>query len=197
MTTLSTEILPWWDREVDQHGKPIRADVRSAARQLWKNACRKTRALIGEPCEAAGLMERAVAEVSRYLDQRSAPVCSETAVGLLMCAFNRSLRRHAGQLRRLELADNESHLQVPVWHQQCASKEDCRIDAENTVRRLNQRTQDMYQLRRAGYDWNEIALVFASSPAAMRAEFSREIRRVGTELRKVCQPPDTARCEAK
>src|SRR6185312_10949911 len=51
------ESLSWWDRDVDSEGKPIRADVRSAARDLWDYACEQARTFLGDASEAPELME--------------------------------------------------------------------------------------------------------------------------------------------
>ena len=51
------ESLSWWDRDVDSEGKPIRADVRSAARDLWDYACEQARMFLGDASEAPELME--------------------------------------------------------------------------------------------------------------------------------------------
>ena len=66
-------ILVWWDRDVDQAGRPIRPDVRLAGREIWEQACRRTEALLDDHGPAAELMENSVAQVSRYLDRIGAP----------------------------------------------------------------------------------------------------------------------------
>ena len=65
---------------MDPTGKPIRLDVRSAAREVWNDACNQTRALLGEPCEAGGLMERSVSQISRYLTAAEWPAFRRTRV---------------------------------------------------------------------------------------------------------------------
>lgn len=85
--------LPWWDREFDAAGKPLRVDVRNAACKLWNDACKQTQYLLGEPYDAAELMERSVAQVSRYLDQRAIPLFNQDLSALLICAFCRCLQK--------------------------------------------------------------------------------------------------------
>jgi len=72
--------------------------------------------------------------------------------------------------------------------QRRTSKEDCKLDAEKAAKQLSRRVQDLYEFRRAGYEWNEIAQIFATTPAAARAEFSRDIKRVRAEIEKKRQP---------
>lgn len=172
------ETLSWWDRDLDPAGNPIRADVRSAARELWSQACQQTRSFLGDLSDAPGLMEASVIQVSHYLDRRTAPLFEQDARALLACAFYRRLRRQLAKLRRLELAGDVSHLAVPRVGRSCVSKEDCHIDAEKVVRQLSDRARQMYELRNAGYGWKEIAEQFEISDAAARAEFSRELRRL-------------------
>jgi hypothetical protein len=76
-------ILVWWDREVDQAGRPIRRDVRLAGHEIWEQACQRTQALLDDHGAAAELMENSVAQVSRYLDRIGAPESSPKH-GLLM-----------------------------------------------------------------------------------------------------------------
>lgn len=183
MNTLSGKGPLWWDRELDPTGKPIRLDVRSAAREVWNDACNQTRSLLGEPCEAAGLMERSVAQISRYLNRRGLPMFSQDTSGLLMCAFCRGLRRHLAKLRRIELATDMNALSETRSPQSCTSKEDCHLDAEKATRQLSERGRKMYELRDAGFEWKEIAAILHMTDAAARAEFSRELKRARIKMK--------------
>ena len=100
----------WWDRERDCSGRQIRADVRAAAHEVWPNACRQTQSLLGDMSEAAELMEKSVAQVSKYLDRAGADPFSQNTRGILMCAFCRSLRRYAMKLKRLQLVGGSAEL---------------------------------------------------------------------------------------
>jgi hypothetical protein len=173
----------WWDRELDPTGKLIRLDVRSAAREVWSDACNQTRALLGEPCEAAGLMERSVAQISRYLNRRGVATFSQDTNGLLMCAFRRALRRHVARLRRVELAPDLSEASERPPARSCTTEEDCRLDAEKAARELSERGRQMYQLRHAGFEWREVAQKLNTTDAAARAEFSRELKRARMKIK--------------
>jgi DNA-directed RNA polymerase specialized sigma24 family protein len=188
MTTLSGKNPAWWDQELDPTGKPIRLDVRSAAREVWNDACTQARALLGEPCEAAGLMERSVVQISRYLNRRGLATFSQDTSSLLMCAFCRALRRHVVRLRRIELAPDLSEASERPPTRSCTTEEDCRLDAEKAARQLSARGRQMYKLRHAGFEWREIAQKLSTTDAAARAEFSRELKRAKLKLRKKHQP---------
>jgi DNA-directed RNA polymerase specialized sigma24 family protein len=176
MTAVSSKSPIWWDQELDPTGKPLRLDVRSAAREVWNDACNQTRALLGEPCEAAGLMERSVLQISRYLNRRGVATFSQNTSSLLMCAFCRALRRHVVKLRRIELAPDLSEASERPPTRSCTTEEDCRLDAEKAVRQLSKRGRQMYELRHEGYEWREIAQILKTTNSAARAEFSRELR---------------------
>lgn len=60
--------------------------------------------------EAAELMEKSVAQVSKYLDRAGADPFSQNTRGILMCAFCRSLRRYAMKLKRLQLVGGSAEL---------------------------------------------------------------------------------------
>jgi DNA-binding NarL/FixJ family response regulator len=183
MTIVSSNSPVWWDQELDPTGKPIRLDVRSAAREVWNDACTQTRALLGESCEAATLMERSVVQISRYLNRRGAAAFSQDTNGLLMCAFSRALRRHVAKLRRIELAPDLSEASERGPARSCTTEEDCRLDAEKAARQLSDRGRQMYELRHAGFEWREIAQKLNITDAAARAEFSRELKRARLKMK--------------
>jgi DNA-directed RNA polymerase specialized sigma24 family protein len=176
------ESLSWWDRDVDSEGNPIRADVRSAARDLWDYACEQARTFLGDASEAPELMETSVLQVSRYLDRRAAPLFESDARALLVCAFYRGLRRTVLKLRRLELTADLSTLPTPRPGRSCPSKEDCRLDAEKVLRKLSDRARQMFDFRKDGYDWEEVAAILNTSDGAARAEYSRELKRLKMRL---------------
>jgi DNA-directed RNA polymerase specialized sigma24 family protein len=186
MTTVSSKSPIWWDQELDPTGKPIRLDVRSAAREVWNDACNQTRAQLGEACEAAALMERSVVQISRYLNRRGVANFSQDIGSLLMCAFCRALRRHVVKLRRMELAPDLSEASDRPPTQSCTTEEDCRLDAEKAARQLSARGRQMYELRQAGFEWREIAQRLSITDAAARTEFSRELKRARLKVTKKC-----------
>lgn len=183
MDAFSGNNLLWWDRETDSSGRAIREDVRAAARQVWDDACKKTRALLGEPCEAAGLMERTVTQVSRYLDRRGIPMFAQDTGGLVLCAFCRALRRYGARHQRVELVQNAEELSAPDAGKHCTSKADCGLDAKKAASHLSPRGRKMYEGRRSGFEWKEIAQMLGTTAGAARAEYSRELKRARLKLR--------------
>jgi DNA-directed RNA polymerase specialized sigma24 family protein len=174
-------ILSWWDQEVDRAGRPIRDDVRSAAHEVWKEACRRTQSLLADPAEAANVMEDSVAQVSRYLDRIGAPLSSPKN-GLLLLAFSRSVRRLAAKSRRLEPAGGAVELSSRAVDHGWSRQVDARLDLENIVRKLSERSSTVLALRAAGYNWEEIARLLGTSVAKVRNAFWREVREVRRKL---------------
>jgi DNA-directed RNA polymerase specialized sigma24 family protein len=171
------EAHSWWDREADSAGRVIRQDVRTAAHQLWEQACRRTDAVLADRAQAADLMERSVAEISRYLDRVGAPL-SRPKHGLVMLAFCRALRRHAGKVRRLELVGGSLELSQRNIDEGWLRRLDTRLELENVARRLSKRNRDVFLLRAAGYAWPEIAQCLRTSVTTARNGFWREIGRI-------------------
>src|SRR5437660_7838539 len=100
----SEQFIPWWDREVDEEtGKPFRADVREAAHREWRWVCLKASEVLGDPADAAEVLEASVKTISRYLDKNDVPLHSADPGGLLALACYRALRRLARRRRRIEL----------------------------------------------------------------------------------------------
>jgi hypothetical protein len=169
--------LVWWDREVDQAGRPIRPDVRLAGHEIWQQACQRTQALLDDQGPAAELMENTVAQVSRYLDRIAAPE-SSSKHGLLMVAFCRRLRRYATKLNRLELVGGTGELSNRTLDEGWIGQVNARLELEKVVRKLSHRNGTLLMLRAAGYEWKDVAQIFGQSPAAMRNSFWREVERI-------------------
>jgi DNA-directed RNA polymerase specialized sigma24 family protein len=178
----------WWDRESDSSGRQIRADVRAAAHEIWPSACRHAQALLHDTADAAELMEKAVAQVSQYLDRAGADPYSQNTKGILMCAFCRALRRYAMKLNRLQCVGRSADLPerglTPRW----AALLELRLDLTKLGCELSEKARTMFGLRSRGFDWNEIANVLHMTETAARKAFWREIKRVRSENpRKGCR----------
>lgn len=180
----AARILPWWDRDVDRAGRPIRPDVRMAGHEIWEQACRRTKFLLADQSPAAELMENTVAQVSRYLDRIGAPL-STRKHGLLLVAFCRALRRYAANSSRLELVGGSDELSCHTADHAWVSQVDARLDLEKIVRQLSGRNAAVLTLRAAEYEWKEIAQLFGVSVAAIRNSFWREIERTRCGNRSV------------
>jgi len=170
-------ILVWWDRDVDQAGRPIRPDVRLAGHDIWEQACQRTKALLDDHGPAAELMENSVAQVSRYLDRIGAPESSQKR-GLLMVAFCRRLRRYAAKLNRLELVGGAGELASRALDQGWIGQMNARLELARIIRKLHDKNGTVLMLRAAGYEWEDVGHIFGKSPAAIRISFWREIKRI-------------------
>lgn len=177
----SETTLSWWDRSVDDAGRPIRNDVRSAAHEVWEEACRRTQTVIADRGQAAELMEDSVAQVSRYLDRIGASQ-SSSKNGLLLLAFSRRLRRLAVRASRLQFSGIAVELQGYAADTGWSRQINARLDLENIVRKLSERNSAVLVLRGFGYSWEEIAQLFRTSVGIVRNSFWREVRETLREL---------------
>jgi len=177
--SISGNAYLWWDRERDATGKLLRQDVRNAGHAIWDQACARARAVLGESSDAAALMERSVAQVSRCLDRAGATPNATDTAAVLMCAFCRALRRYAAKLRRIEFVGDVTELSQAgaMPPSRAPSKEECLLDALKVARRLSPRARMMLTLRVHGCEWKEIAAVLKTTDCAARAEFSREVKK--------------------
>ena len=175
--------LVWWDRDVDQSGRPIRPDVRLAGHEIWEQACKRTRAILDDHGPAAELMENSVAQVSRYLDRIGAPHSSRKH-GLLMVAYCRRLRRYAVKASRLQLMGEDSEFSNRTASNGWIRQVDARLDLQNIVRRLSKRNGMVLTLKSAEYEWKEIAAIFGMSVAALRNGFWRDVEKIRWDLRR-------------
>jgi DNA-directed RNA polymerase specialized sigma24 family protein len=56
------------------------------------------------------------------------------------------------------------------------------LDAEKVLRKLSDRARQMFDFRKDGYDWEEVAAILNTSDGAARAEYSRELKRLKMRL---------------
>lgn len=165
----------WWDRDQDNAGRTIRADVRSAAREIWEEACRRTASRLADNAPAGELMETSVSQVSRYLDRIGAPAypCKN---GLLLLAFTRNLRRYGSKLSRIELVGEPQLLGRWASNESWIAQTNARLDFEKIIQRLSEKSAEALSLRVSGYDWKEISHRLGTTVASVRSNFWREIR---------------------
>ena len=122
-------------------------------------------------------MEKAVAQVSRYLDRIGAPMAPRKH-GLVMVAFRRALARYRAKLSRLELVGGCYELSTYASSESWVVRAEARLELEKLIRKLSARNAEVLMLRAAGFEWKEIASSFGESVANIRNRFWREIDRL-------------------
>jgi DNA-binding NarL/FixJ family response regulator len=172
----------WWDRDSDRMGRAIRADVRAAAHEIWGQACSRARAVLGDDCDAAEMMEVSVERVSHYLDRQGAGPYSENAAGLLTTAFRRQVQKRRLKKDRLELVGGTSELDQwcrgPDWSRNI----DRDLDLKKIIRRLSRRSNRILLRRRDGIDWKSISEELGISEQTAQNSFWREVRQAQVGL---------------
>jgi DNA-directed RNA polymerase specialized sigma24 family protein len=179
----SSEVALWWDRDADRAGRPIRPDVRAAAHEIWACACSQAESLISDGSQAADIMESTVLQVSRYLDRNRVVVFSREMEGLLMIAFQRALYRRISKLRRVEGWGGTGELSHRVVDRAWVHQVEVRLQLDEVVRLLCERSRTILALRYAGYTWKESAKLLGASVSALRSAFWRDLARVKRELK--------------
>jgi DNA-binding NarL/FixJ family response regulator len=184
MSTLKGSEPVWWDRDFDDKGRPIRADVRAGAREVWPKAHRRARYTLADADDAATLMDSAVSQASRYLDRIGKPLFSGETAGLVMLTFTKVLRRHALRAERLKTLGTSCDMQEHAKTSGSTDALHCRLDLQKILRNVSPRSRTILALRTAGYDWEEIAKCLQISETSAKNTFWRELRRAGFKLRK-------------
>ncbi len=173
--------VPWFDREFDSSGNPIRTDVREAARNKWPQLLALARNRIGDhDVEIQEMFEHVVVTTSAYLNQIKAP--PHNPEGLLVVNFRQQLNRLALRLSRLVVSGSSQDLEPLLASTECEEDLDRRIFVQEFVQRLSSRNRTVLRLRRAGYSWDEIAKMLNGNSSTLRNRFWREIRKVYSEL---------------
>jgi hypothetical protein len=172
----------WWDRDFDRIGRPIRADVRHAAHEIWEQACSRARAVLGDDADAAEMMEVSVDRVSHYLNRQAVEPFSGNVAGLLTIAFRRQVQKRWLKQQRLELAGGASDLeqwnQGPDWLPDVERA----LDLKKIIHRLSQRSNRILLRRRDGIDWKSISEELGIPQQTAQNSFWREIRQAQLDL---------------
>jgi DNA-directed RNA polymerase specialized sigma24 family protein len=170
----------WWDRELDEAGRPIRLDVRAAAIEVWGKVCEIVEKRRGNCAEAQELLERAVAEVSVYLNKRNAG--PQDPSGLLVVAVYRAASRLAHRERLDQTVDDPNApsemLRAPDWLEAA----DRRLFLQKLVSLLLPENRVILQLRIRGLEWEEIASLLQVDSAFVRNRFWKDVRRAHLDL---------------
>lgn len=172
----------WWDRETDERtGRELRPDVRQAGHQVWQWVCSKAQELLGDPDDAAEILEAAVRTASRYLDTKHVVLHSADHSGLVAVVSYRSLLRLAAK-RRLKFIVPTSNLaevlRAPDWR----DESDRKLLIDKLARELDPGTRGLLRLRINGFDWKEIGGMVGLTPQAVRRKFWRDVRKAHLRL---------------
>jgi DNA-directed RNA polymerase specialized sigma24 family protein len=179
----SWELL-WFDREFDSFGTPIRSDVRQAAKSKWPQLCALARRRLGDrDYEIQELFEKSVEQLSRYLDRKKAP--PQDATALLVVKFRQGISTLWRRLDRLSTRGTSTDLEPLLAASEWSEEADRHILLEELVRSLSKLNRTVLRLRRADYEWSEIAKMLQSKPSTVRNNFWREVRRVYAELNEL------------
>lgn len=165
----------YWENGIDSLGRPIREDVRQAAKTMWKAMCSRTRAVLGDDFEAAEILERCGGRVSRYLDRRGVPQFTQNVNSLLFVSFRRELCSVRSRRRiPVDISECAHHLRDSTWSDMVEAK----LDIENLIRQLSDRNRSVLYLRRAGYGWKEVAALLSTTVPEVKSSFWRELIRL-------------------
>ncbi len=166
---------PWWDRELDDAGRVIRADVRSAAIKVWQNVCDVVEKVRGDTSEACELLDKAVTTISFYLDKKG--VGETDPGGLLVVAVHRAEKRRSRRERVIQAAGGTSELSEMLKAPDWVEFVERQLFLERLSSALSPATQAMLRLRMKGLTWTEIGKFLGKSPAAVRSQFWQDVRK--------------------
>ena len=179
----SSERLPlWWDRDADDQGCSLRADVREAGHRIWESVCGLARRVLGDCGDAPELLEAAIRSISRYLEKKGIPPGSTDPSGLLVLAVYRGALRLARQRNRLEPVGGSSELAHLLRAPDYSNATDARLFLERLSRELSDKSRAILRLRIAGYDWKQIGRTMRISAEAARQSFWRDVRKAHLRL---------------
>lgn len=178
MTPLFDTNPLWWDRDADDQGKPIRADVRQAARELWPEAVKRVQKILSDSSESAELMEKAVVYISHHLNRAQIPFFAPSVPSLLSLHFSQALRRLAMRRGRIQLVNDATSIEGCAVIEGWADQIDRQLDFEKIVGYLNHTSRTIVAMRIQEHEWQLIADKIGMEPSAIRRAFWRDLHEV-------------------
>lgn len=173
--------LLWFDHDHDASGNRIRTDVREATQRKWPQLRTLAQRRLGNrEQEIQELFEHAVAKVSAYLNEIQAP--DQDPSGLLVVKFRQELNSLARRFERLKPSGNAKDMEPLLNDADWSKDADRRIFLEEVVRSLSKTNRAVLRLRGAGYNWDEIAVMFRTNASTLRNAFWRQIRSLHGKL---------------
>lgn len=172
----------WWDRDVDDQGRPVRTDVRQAAHQLWPEAVKRTRRMISDPAEAAELIEISVVCISHHLDRKETPAFAENIPSLLSLHFSQELRHLAKKLGRIKLVGDNSAIEAFAVVEDWTERIDRHHDFEKAMGYFRPRMRILVYMRLELHSWELIGAKLGKRPATLRKEFWKELHEVFSRM---------------
>jgi DNA-directed RNA polymerase specialized sigma24 family protein len=171
--------LQWWDRECDEQGNPIRADVRAAAYDIWHTLCARVRATLGATAEAPELMETAVLYISRHLDRAMVAPPADKAKRLLGLYFSQLLHKRVCRLGRITCVGTTADLDnlAPVQDWDWVTRVNLRLDFEKMLPHVSSRNFTMFTMRRLGHQWDEVGEKLGIETDTARVAFWQAMRK--------------------
>jgi hypothetical protein len=182
MATSSEKGPLWWDRNLDRRGRPIRADVREAAHEVWEHACSRARAVLGDNNDAAEMMEVSVERVSYYLDRHGVAAFSEKTAALLTTAFRRQVQKCRLKRQRLEFVGGANDVDQRFHAPDGFEEVNLQLDLKKIIRRLSPRSIRILLRRRDGIDWKSISEELGIPEQTAQNSFWREVRQAHLDL---------------
>lgn len=174
----SLEAPLWWDRDIDRTGRKIRLDVREAALNVWQGPSFRIQFIVSDPSQAADLMEKTVAQLSRYLDRKEIALFSRKIEGLVAYSFQRAVKREFLKRSRMLPLDESGALSKSAADETWQRKVQARLELLELIGLLTEKSRSVLALRYAGYTWKETAQVMDESIPSLRSAFWRDVNRV-------------------
>jgi hypothetical protein len=171
---------PWWDREFDLSGRPIRPDVRTAAIKVWGNVCEVVEKIRGDYAEAQELLEKAVAAISIYLNKNN--VGLHDPGGLLVVAVHRAASRLSRREGVVQAAGGTSELSEMLSAPDWVEAADRRLFLQKLVSELQPENRGILRLRIRGLEWQEIGRLLQVDSTLARKRFWKDVRRAHLRL---------------
>jgi DNA-directed RNA polymerase specialized sigma24 family protein len=184
MTPLPDKGHCWWDRDLDDHGMQLRADVRQMAHQFWPEARRRVGSVLGDSTEAAEIMEKAVLKISHYLDRNHVPSFAPHIAPLLSLKFCQELRRCYARLRCFRSAIGSDGLDGLSADCAWLEKVNRHIDFDKLLPYLSQRSRRIIEMRALGNEWREISKKLNIATSTARNGFWRDIHQALSKWHK-------------
>jgi len=183
VSDLSTSEWPHWDAltpTFKSSFSSINEGIYEAAREIWPNALRLAQHHGLDTSDALDVFLKVVESVSKSIERRESEEI-KSLPNYLFRSYQRAIWKSLKEEKHHESLESISEELTSVVN--VGDMMERTILLGEIVARMDNQTHQVFELLILGFSFEEIGQKLSTSPNAIRARFSRELRRLASEIK--------------
>ena len=170
----------FWLPETDSRGNRIDSEVIDSAQRNWRRVLDYASREAVDPSRAAQVLERTVASVASARRRKQGHTDINDLDSYLFAAFVRKLKRLVTKERILEFVRSTSELETlkSAQDQEWTARLEDKLQIQEIVATMDDRTRNTYWKRSHGFSWREIARAQGLSVNAAKKNYEYGLEKV-------------------